>query len=260
MAPRRGSSPSSDDTARVIFGLDHIAWAGTLTPAREALLRHLGYLPVLTADQLGNLDIKRPWLHQYGERHALALFRAPQGVGLEVVDHYHTHGAADRLLPVFHGSPPLHDDDRVIEATTLGPVFSSKALGLTYLLTPGARGPVREVVWRTPDTTVSATFWRRFGFTVDSIDPCHLRFRGVDGVACDLTLLPTPTVSASRLDAEGVTSLAFVTTSIERDLAEMAAAGLSVSPVAEITPGGTRLAVAFVEGPDGALVELIGSR
>lgn len=243
----------------MIFGLDHVTWGGTITDARRDFLRGLGYQPVLSAQRLGNLEIKRPWLHAFSPEHALELSRVSNGVGVEMVDHGATHGITDRFLPVLHGAEPLDSSDRPLDATPRGPAFWSSSLALAYVLEAGDPQPIRSFVWRSSQPEASARFWRRFGFAVDSINPRHLRFRGVDGVGCDMTLAPVAQAEPTRLDAAGLTCLAFVSTSVARDLADLAADGVVVSAIASITPGQHALDIGFAEGPDGEVVELIGT-
>ena len=246
----------------MIFGIDHAALSGPRTPARQAFLAERGYRQVLAADDLDNPEMKMPWLGEYRARLALALFRAPESVGVEIVDHFHTHGVADRLLPVLYGDAPLSPSDTPLVQTPLGPAWWSHALGAGYVLAPGPQQPIRTFVWRCSRPEASARFWCKFGFAVDrvdSIDMCALHFRGMDRVDCSIMLLPAENTQPSRLDANGFTSLAFVTTSIERDLADLESQGVRVSPIASITPGDRPLKVGFAEGPDGELVELIGS-
>jgi len=249
----------------VIFGLDHVTLGGSITRERETFLQGLGYQPVLRAERLGNLSIKQPWLSAYSDTHALELFRVPQGAGVEIVDHYATHGRADRLMPVFHGDAPLYETDHVADEVAGGEVWWSPTIEAGYVLRSGSPAPIRDFVWRSAEPDASAAFWRLFGFAPDPANAPNdrrFRFRGVDGVACSLTLVADSRATAlpvTRLDAAGFTCFAFVTTSVDRDLKDLRAAGMKTSAVASITPGDRPLQVAFVEGPDGEVVELIGS-
>lgn len=266
MARPRASSPSNGDAPHVIFGLDHITLGGAITRDREAFLQELGYQPALRAEHLGNLVIKQPWLTAYGDTHALALFRAPQAAGVEIVDHYATHGRADRLMPVLHGDAPMYATDQLLDDVAGGRVWWSPTIEAGYVLRSGAAAPICDFVWRSVSPEASAEFWRLFGFTPEPADQPtdrKFRFRGVDGVACSLTLVaaaPSTSLPTTRLDAAGFTCFAFVTTSVDRDVEDLQARGLKTSAVASITPGDRPLHVAFVEGPDGEVVELIGSK
>ncbi len=248
----------------MIFGLDHVTLAGAMTAARIDWLTGAGYRVSMSADNLDNLELKRPWLSHFAPTHSLRLFRAPGSAGVEIVDQSATVGRADRLLPILDRAPDV--DDTPFAMTSAGPALWSLRLGAAYVRRPARAGGeasdgVRQFVWRTPDPVAARDFWRQLGFKVDSINPDCLRFRGIDAVECTLWLSVAPeAVAPVRLDAEGFTCFAVVTTSIADDVAALGATAVRVSEIGHITPGAHALRVAFAEAADGAVVELIGLR
>ncbi|MBF0212451.1 MAG: hypothetical protein HQM00_02670 [Magnetococcales bacterium] len=211
----------------MILGFSHLAWTAAASWEEDAArLRDAGYSLAFRASGVPNPIEKRPLLSVYHSDHDLALYRHEgSGLAVERIDH--------------------------------------RSVGS---LTAPECGPYR-FDWHEPELLrlhcrrieEERSFWMRaLGFRSGSDADELVMHRPVASWSARMRLVSDAAVKPSRLDDPGHGCVAFVVSSLERDLAAVIAAGArEATPVFTLSPNGQSLRIALFRTPGGAICEFL---
>ena len=244
----------------MILKLDHVAFATDSPTADISLFTSLGWTVRFAETDIANPGIKQGLMRHFCPRQGVTLLDHPHGPSVELLDHGPTVGVGPLQL-VLTGVPTAMREPTGTTAEIAGEHLTEALLDgriPVWLKTgdsPGSAG----VVALTRAAEPAAEFFGSLGFRSDEADRRRLTFSSpIDRTAFSLYLLESPSASGWHLDDDGANCVALVTSALPTELARLSSAGYCVSESAELVLAGREVTVAFVTGPGGELVELIG--
>ncbi|MGW7820228.1 VOC family protein [Streptomyces puniciscabiei] len=203
----------------------------------------------------------------------LALWSAPRGIQLEIVDHAERAPGVGGFTGVFGCPPPKGAGDPVSRPALADAIAKSGAahdprcLALephgteTWFDAAGGPGGLRAVVCRVRDVAAEAAFWERLAEvhwdSVTATTAWGTMPSAMPRGSCVLVLARDETAFADRrMNDTGFPSIGVLTTEIEADYARALALGATArSAPIPATVGGRRLRLALFASPGGVLVE-----
>jgi hypothetical protein len=251
----------------VIVGIDHLAFGSRSVRDDLAVFRELGYEAEFIETDLSDLDNKRSLMKRFSGRLDMALLRRADSLGVELLDHGHVVGEGSYLHPVFERVP--HDVEPVNGSfAAFGERFvkvRSGKLGAEFFVPAGSSSlkfECRRVIVDTGDVERSVAFWQSIGFTLVSADASVIRlnFRSLlGGTTYELYVREERGHAMRRLlDAKGFNCIALVSSDSERDQRKFARLGVRMTESNRFHVGGRDLAIFWLQGPGGEIVEIIG--
>lgn len=216
----------------MIFNIDHIGLSSTNFKQHDALLTSLGYEKVFEEHDLENMPIKKPYLQEFTPTHNLALYRKEGTYGIELLQHGTLKGEQGFIFPY-----NKNEEKELSEASVLD----------TFVV-------------QTNDITASAKFWSAFGFKQNGKENEMLRMTFntmMSGETYHLILRHQPGDYQYYLDTPSFNSIAFVSSSADKEKRKLEKKNYPTSSIGQITVNDRPLDVFFVTGPAGELVEII---
>lgn len=258
----------------MIIGVEHI---GASDGSARGTLEALGYRPRFADTGLPNSRTKAPFLLKYGALHDIAYYEAvDDSPAVELISYGRAAPRASDPLPTLVVDRPLDEGATPSEVLAdalraglgadpalvrVGPLASAT---FPIISAPTGRGPaISAYAVAVRDPEASAALWAgALGMTVDSRDPgghwMWLRLSPpVPRWRIRVLLARDENATTARhLDEDGVTSIAFLSTDLDRDRERLARVAHVGEPFA-ITVHDRPLRVCVGRSPDGDLIELI---
>lgn len=262
----------------MILGIDHIAISTSCVHESARELENEGAEIVFIENDIPNGDPKRDYLSAYTPRHSIALCRPRDGIAVEFTQHetstglpgsYRLIGNIQSTLHDLVNQQPHHDEwsgiERAINENEFPHLDSLNATTGQRLATASTSRGIRTIGLRVLDLEQSVRFWSdafRFRMVTNGVNRASTRwarlaFRAIRPnwsvelvMAEGRSLVP----SIPKLDDEGATCLALLSTDIRADLSR---AHESHASAFELDVAGKRLTIALLRGPSGEIIELI---
>lgn len=268
------AATNKEGSCAVIIGASHVTLGCENIVAAIASLRPHGYDPEFIADDVANHASKRGSLSGWSDLHSLALLRSKQGFAIELISY--SSGSAESFgkyigilnSPAAQGASPIAHLEFL--RTTLAEGGMNYSVGhiaeldLPVLLTAEgvAEHGLKKIVLPVSDLERASAFWcKGLGYRRKNAARDIAELSSVSPVAAwrvDIVLIQSlDGPKASVLDAKGMACLAFLSSSIENDGANLERLGaIRVTEVFPIYVNGKSMNILVLDF-DGAYVELV---
>lgn len=233
----------------MFVGIDHVALTAEDFTRQAAFLQEAGYERRFHQSHIPNPPNKRELMERWSKTHSLALFEAERSTPIEIIDYGYIVDAPPRYVPTIEDTP-----EELNQLGNLNLTLSS--------MEEHRKGNAQDFAFdtlavATEDVEASHAFWSDLGFTHGNGQ--NLVFKSPIGTST-LTLSLHKDSSASEvtpLDGRGLTCLALVSSSPQRDLDRLLDAGYDTTRLHRIDFPDRSVKVGFVIGPSGEPVELV---
>ena len=249
----------------MIVDIDHVAFSSYDIDTQVASLKGLGYTLNFIRRNIPNLEIKRKMLKSFNNIHHTAMLKKNKSFSVELIDEGNINLHVGCFRPVLEGVELRNAVNNKIEVG--GKIFTNRyfeSFGTEVYTLDHITGQnnflFNKLMMESWDIFKSAEFWKKLGFTeiARCAGFCILKFRSVlenHNYFLYIIKKQKPDIEF-RLDDKGFTCLAFVSTSIKRDIKNIQDLASYISATEIIEIGQHGLEIGFICGPCGELVEL----
>jgi len=253
----------------MIIKIDHIAISSMDFEKHVDTLKSVGYKSVFMEKDVKNLQIKRPLLKNFHENHDLTLLTSSGNFNIELINHRHINPNYGYIIPLFefeHLSDRSIKDDQDIyfENTFFRDVGTMDLDDLSKLNNlNGTDFQFNKIILKTKDIQKSMEFWGCFGFRVFKADNdfAFMEFKSlVDTGKYTICLQKSDTTESEYfLDDKGFNCIAFVSNSATHEREALNKKNIRTTEIAYFSINQNNFNIFFAFGPNGELVEIIGT-
>lgn len=253
----------------MIIKIDHIAISSMSFEKHVDILKSIGYKPVFMENNIKNLQIKRPLLKNFHENHDLTLLTSNDNFNIELINHRHINPNYGYIIPLFefeHISNRLTKDDqeiysggaflRAVVAKDLNDLFKLNNLNETDF-------QFDTIILKTKDIQESIEFWECFGFKVFKAgnDFAVMDFKSLFDNGKYTICLQKSNITESEyfLDDKGFNCIAFVSNSATHEREALNKKNIRTTEIGNFSINQNNFNIFFAFGPNGELVEIIGT-
>ncbi len=248
----------------MITKIDHIGISSVTIANHINVLEKLGYSLAFHEKNVPNPPAKQSVLLHYTTPHDLALLTSNTSIGIELLDHGVISKTVSPMSLLITGANPK--DCKIIKETTIcGKTYQEVSLSLipcnALLLNQDGPYSCQGICVNVRDLQKSIEFWQWFGCKVLEADQysAHLAFKEflTKNTWSIYLVLDAERSSAQYMDAAGVNSVAFVSSSAIKDKDVLATRGYLTTPIYHLRVNGRLLSILFIRGPSGENIEII---
>jgi hypothetical protein len=213
----------------MVIGTSHISISTSDIDLDIQKYQEMGFHLKFLNKQIDNHPQKKRFLENYTPKHSIAVLSGKTGIDMELVEHHKI------------------ENDKINQGININ--FDQDS--------------VHSIEYKLQEFESSVLFWeQQMGFEIIKSEDanCYLEKKSVfPQWNCKLKLNKSEYVQQKpKLDAVGVTSLAFLSTSLEKDIANIKQKySLFCTEIFELIVNNQKLRISIVEGPSYEIIELI---
>lgn len=251
----------------MIVGIDHIAISAGNLESVSDFFKCLGYEEQFREMNLTNLNIKKEFLNFYYPEHDLILFSKKGNYPVEIINH-NSKGFLNKnqkFIPIIEGNLKLIPYKIISESTKIIGYklveFEMNHLRAYYKKTNASQLVLNNFLIEISNVSDTIDFYSKMGFFVKSMVDDLMIMEHKSLLSDDnfkLTFIVSNKVNEVCLDDLSFNCLGLISSSLEKDL-NLFVEKYKTTPSEFLNVNGKILNIAFVKGPNGEIIELIGT-
>jgi len=248
----------------MIIKIDHIALSSGDFEKTFKTLDLLGYERVFFEQNVPNLLIKRELLAKFSPSHSISLLKCGENLNIEILNHGNINSGKSFIIPIFENTPAsfLNNLVRIEDLYSTSEKNYGFNADIQVLNKPDCSGFIfTKIKMLTENILDSVIFWKHFGFKLTTCtdesailefssiinrNPYQLHLKRVEHVKTE-----------SFLDDAGFNCIAFVSTSLKRDMTFFKDQNIPITDIGTLTLDNKKINLFFCKGLYGEPIEIV---